>query len=357
MRGVIREVSPAALAHNWRRVRRVAAARRMLAVVKADGYGHGLLTVAEALRELADGFAVVDLRDALALRAHGVAAPIVLLQGIFAAEEVEAVAEARLSPVVHSAWQIRALGGAAARARLTVFVKINSGMNRLGFDVSEAAAAVAALRRTAAVAEVVLMSHFADADAPGGMARQLAALAPLRALRLPWSLGNSAAALWGGDIGDDAARVGIALYGVSPAPARAGAAALGLAPAMRCWARLIAVREVAAGARVGYGGAFVAAAAMRVGIAGAGYGDGYPRRRGLWAEVGGGRAPVLGRVSMEMTALDLGGGAAARVGDEVTLWGDAPAPAVDEVAAAAGVIGYELLVGVRGRRVCAGGGG
>ena len=339
-------IDTAALRENWRHIRRRASARRLLAVVKSDAYGHDLLTTATALKDEADGFAVVAMEDAITLRQQGVEKPILLMQGIFTAEDGGTLAKHRLTPVVHSRWQLQALAALPAAAQLTAYLKVNTGMNRLGFPLHEAAAALTALRRLPAVAQTVLMTHFAEADRQGGIQAPLDMLAPLRTPGLPLSLGNSAATLLHGDIGDDWARIGIALYGASPAPGWRSHRALGLHPAMTLTTRLIALRRLSAGARVGYGGDYTAASDLPIGIASVGYGDGYPRRQGLSAAINGRPAMVLGRVSMEMIALDLSSHPTAAIGDTVVLWGDTPA--VDDVAAAADTIAYDLLTAAKG---------
>lgn len=336
----------AALRHNWRVIRRQSTAKRLLAVIKSNAYGHGLLSVAQTLADSADGFApdgfaVVRLEDAIALRDGGLDKKIVLLQGVFSAAEMAAVVEYRLSPVVHSAWQLTALTTLPARTGLTVFLKINTGMNRLGFELSEAPAAIEALNNIAAVRQVVLMTHFANADREGGLVAPLNRFAPLRATGLPVSLGNSGGCLLHGDIGDDWGRIGIALYGASPAPLWRPRSALDLLPVMHLTTRLIAVRQLKRGEQLGYGGMFTAPESMPVGIAAGGYGDGYPRRSGLPAAINGQRTTVIGQVSMEMLSLDLRPHPQAAVGDEVTLWGHLPE--VDEVATAAETIAYDLL--------------
>lgn len=344
MRPLAKRIDRAALRYNWHRIRQRAAARRLLAVVKSDAYGHGLAAVADALRGEADGFAVVALADAVALRQQGIEKPIVLLQGIFDADNAPALAAHRLTPVIHSEWQVQALAQLPQEAALTVYLKINSGMNRLGFAPDEASALLQALQTLPAVADIVLMTHLANADCQDGIAAQ--ELAALRAHGLPVSIGNSAATLLHDDFNDDWGRIGIALYGASPAPHWRSREELGLQAAMTFRTALIATRRLAAGERIGYGGEFTAPGDMPVGIASVGYGDGYPRRRGLAAAVGDAVAPVIGRVSMEMIALDLSNCPGARIGDEVILWGSAPS--VDEVAAAADTIAYDLLTAARG---------
>ena len=222
-------IDTGALRRNWLAIRRRARARRIFAVLKSDAYGHGLSPCAATLADCADGIAVTAVQDALTLRDSGYRRPLLLLEGMFSAADAKTVAEAEIWPVVHTAWQLTALENMPAAARLTVFLKINTGMHRLGLDADEAPAALEFLRRLPAVREVVLMTHFADADLGArALAAPLARLAALRGgLSLSLSLGNSAATLFGGDIGDDWARVGVALYGSSPAPQLGGAGRAG----------------------------------------------------------------------------------------------------------------------------------
>lgn len=346
---LIKTIDSSALVHNWQQIRRRSSARRLLAVVKSNAYGHGLAAVAGVLADQADGFAVVALRDAIALRAQGIRLPVILLQGFFSPDNVDLLAEQRLTPVIHSGWQLQALAGLPATAQLTVYLKFNSGMNRLGFPIEEAAAVIDAARQNPAIADIVLMSHFADADCADGLKAPLQEISALRGYRLPLSLSNSAAAILHDDIGDDWGRIGIALYGASPAPDWRDREALGLRPVMTWSTRLIAVRTVAAGGRIGYGGEYTADSDMKVGIASVGYGDGYPRHSGLMAAIHNTLLPIIGRVSMEMIALDLRGCGNAAVGDEVVLWGEYPS--ADQVAAAAGTIAYDLFTKAKGEGV------
>ncbi|MCH9758053.1 MAG: alanine racemase [Proteobacteria bacterium] len=336
----------AALRHNWQQIRRRANSPQLLAVVKSNAYGHSLCETATALNTLADGFAVVRLQDALTLRAADITSPIILLQGIFTRDNIALLSEHRLTPVIHSSWQLQALTLLPADAQLTVYLKINTGMNRLGFELEEMAAAISTLQQLPAIKNIILMTHFADADRRDGLRDALEKLPALRAYGLPLSLGNSAATLLHGDIGDTIGRVGIALYGASPAPAWHSAPALGLQPVMHLTTELIALRTLAAGADVGYGSEFTAPEAMQIGIASIGYGDGYPRGSGLQVAIGDVIVPIIGRVSMEMIALDLRTCPTAAIGDTVTLWGNTLT--VDAVAANVGMITYDLLTNAKG---------
>jgi alanine racemase len=340
--------NPAAFALNLGVARKRAPGARVWAVIKANAYGHGLLRAARAL-DAADGFALLDLDDAVRLRDAGVRKPILLLEGFFGAADLAPIAAHSLSVVVHSNDQIAMLESARLPARLSVFLKLNTGMNRLGIGPAEARRAVERLTASASVAEIALMTHFADADGPAGVAEQLARFeSATSGLALPRSLANSAALLRYPQARGDWMRPGIMLYGCSPF-ADEPAEALGLEPVMTLAAELIAVRQLVAGDRVGYGSTFTADRAMRIGVVACGYADGYPRHAptGTPILVGGRRTRAVGRVSMDMLTVDLEPIPEAAVGTPVTLWGQGLS--CDEVAAAAGTVSYELLCALAAR--------
>ena len=341
MRPLQRCFDAAALRHNWHIVRRHTAAANIMAVVKSRGYGHGLHFVAAALGDLADGFAVVNLADARILREHKIEKPILLMSGIFSAAEARELSALNLWTAVHAERQVRWLTDLPAGSNLTVLLKTDVGMNRLGFDTAEAALALDTLSRAPAVSQAALMAHFADADKPRGLRAPLAKMAALRSAAAFVSLGNSAASLLHGDFGDDWARVGIALYGSSPAPQWRSRDDLGLRAVMTLRTELLATRIIRAGEAAGYGGEWRAAKDTRAGVAACGYGDGYPRAKHMYVLVHGKRAAILGRVSMELIIIDLSDCADAAVGDEVICWGESLS--IDEVAACAGQISYQLL--------------
>ncbi len=334
----------AALRGNFAVARANAGGARLWAVAKADAYGHGLPRVVAALDGLADGFALLDLEDAVCLREAGLRQPILMLEGFFGAAELPLFLEHRLTPVVHTLEQVSLLAAAALPARLPVYLKVNSGMNRLGLAPQDLPPALAALEGAAAIAGITLMTHFADADLPRGIAWQMARFeAATRGCPHPVSLANSAALLRHGETRRGWARPGLMLYGSSPFPQEASAAALGLRPVMTLASELIAVHDLAAGERIGYGGAFVAERPMRVGTVACGYADGYPRHapNGTPVLVCGRRARLVGRVSMDMITVDLEGIGEAAIGSPVVLWGEGLP--VEEVATAAGTVSYELL--------------
>jgi len=343
-------VSARALRHNLGRVRDHAPGARVMAVVKADAYGHGLSWAAAALAE-ADGFAVVGAEEGTALRVAGVRQPVTLLAGIFEPSEVRALAEQKLTPVIHSFEQIAMLEASGDVTGLDVWLKIDTGMHRIGFAPGEVAGAAQQLRACRAVARVGWFSHLADADDPTDplTTRQVELFRDtLAGERGERSLANSAGIVAWPDSHYDWVRPGIMLYGASPLLGRP-ASALGLEPVMTLQTRIIAVHRRRRGDRVGYGGDWVCPEDMPVGVAAIGYGDGYPRhaRTATPVLIEGERAALIGRVSMDMITLDLRTRPGTKVGDEVTLWGEGLP--VDEVAAQAGTISYELLSGVTNR--------
>lgn len=344
-----------ALRHNHHVVRRHLAGTKIWSVIKADAYGHGLLPAARALEGITDGFALVELEGAMALRDAGVVRPILMLEGFYQADELPLFAELELTPVLHAMWQVEALADARLPMRLPAYVKINTGMNRLGFDEAEFVAALDKLAAADCMASVTLMTHFADADEASGIGRQLERFRRMAGGReLPVSMANSAALLRFPEVAGDWVRPGIMLYGSSPFPAMRSATELDLQPVMTLESELIAVRDLHPGDTVGYGSSFVADDPMRVGVVACGYADGYPRQAptGTPVQVAGRRTRTLGRVSMDKICIDLSGlPGKIGVGDAVTLWGgegDMHVPA-DEVAAAAGTVAYELFCALAAR--------
>jgi len=350
-------VHPAALAHNLGVARRHAGGARVWAVVKANAYGHGIERAFDGLKA-ADGFALLDLAEAERIRACGWRGPVLLLEGCFEPRDLELCSRLNLWHVVHCSEQIDWLAAHKTHEPHRVFLKMNSGMNRLGFAPAAFRSAWARLNALPQVDEVSLMTHFSDADAPRGIAHQLATFAELTA-DLPGerSLSNSAALLrHGGHPGlhNDWVRAGILSYGSAPDFPERTIADWHLQPAMTLHSRLIATQQLQPGDTVGYGSRYSAERALRIGIVACGYADGYPRHAGTGTPVlvDGVRTTTVGRVSMDMLAVDLGPCPSAGIGSAVTLWGRGPGGAVlaiDEVAHAAGTIGYELMCAVAPR--------
>ena len=337
-----------ALRHNLAVARRCAPRSRVLAVVKADAYGHGLLRAARTLHD-ADGFALLELEAAVRLRETGEARRIVLLEGCFEARDLPLLVEHRLVTVVHGDEQIDMLEQFRGGARIDVLLKINTGMNRLGFTPSAAPGALARLARVDAVGEIELMTHFASADDARGVAWQMAAFEDaVRGSGLVRCLANSAAILRYPDTHFDWVRPGIMLYGCSPFAEQVGAE-LGLRPVMTLESRLIAVQRLRHGDSVGYGGTYTAGREMRIGVVACGYADGYPRHApsGTPVVVDGRMTGTVGRVSMDMLCVDLSDMPDAGIGARVVLWGEENP--IENVAAAAGTVGYELMCALASR--------
>jgi len=348
MRPIQARISIGAMAHNLRVARSHAGAARMFAVVKANAYGHGLSRARRALAA-ADGFAVLTLEEAANLRQMGVEQPILLLEGIFGADEIAACAELDLWPVLHHAVHLDWFAQRPSARPLQVFLKFDSGMHRLGFPLADHAAVVARAKGLAGVAGITLMTHFAQADEAAGVDWQLQPfLREMAGHGLPWSSANSAALLRYPDTVGAWVRPGLMLYGASPF-ADMPAGQLGLRPAMTLQSEIISVQTLQPGEGVGYGQLFRAERTMRVGVVACGYADGYPRHAptGTPVLVNGRPARTLGRVSMDMLCVDLSECADAGVGSPVVLWGEGLP--VDAVAAAAGTSSYELLCALAAR--------
>lgn len=352
-------IHPDALAHNLARARACAPDARVWAVVKANAYGHGIERAYEGLRG-ADGFALLDLAEAERLRALDWRGPILLLEGVFEPRDLELCSRLNLWHVVHCEQQIDWLAAHKTHQPHHVFLKMNSGMNRLGFRAPAFRQAWVRLNALPQVDEISLVTHFSDADADrfgrNGIAHQVAAFEEAtRDLPGERSLANSAATLRhladvpeGPRVRADWVRAGIMSYGGVPDFPEHDAAHWDLRPAMTLRSRLIATQSLEPGDSVGYGSSYVAERPMRIGVVACGYADGYPRHAptGTPVLVDGVRSTTVGRVSMDMLAVDLTPVPAAHVGSEVTLWGEGPRGSrlpIDEVARAAGTIGYELM--------------
>lgn len=340
-----------ALRANLETVRQRAPGTHVMAVVKANAYGHGLVPTALALAD-ADAFAVARLEEGLSLRAAGIDRPIVLLEGVLTREQLLEAARHGFDLVVHDPLQVELLEGFSNAHRFVLWVKIDTGMNRLGFRPTEFPQAFERLQKLRpAPLEIRLMTHLARADAPDGtMTRQqIARFVNLtRHLVCATSIANSAAVLIGAGIQCEWVRPGLALYGVSPFADRTGPD-FNLQPVMTLEASVIATRRVPQGETVGYDGIWKAERDSTIAIVTAGYGDGLPRNlpNGTPVLIGGRRAPLVGRVSMDMIAVDVTDLPPVHVGMSVTLWGkDLP---VEEIARHAGTIPYELLCGVSQR--------
>lgn len=338
----------AALRRNLALARRHARGRFVWAVVKANAYGHGLERAVRAFAE-AGGLALLDLQEAQRARDAGWSRPILLLEGCFDADDLETASSKKLTVVVHKSSQIDMLERAHLPAPIDVYLKLNTGMNRLGFDSREAHAAYSRVKACANVAQLTLMTHFANADraasasGPIEVAEQLTTLQSISGdWPEPRSFANSAALFLRPEVRGDSVRPGIALYGAATDESHT-AAELGVVPAMTLQSRLIAIQNLKAGQAVGYGSRFLALRPIRIGVVACGYADGYPRHApdGTSVLVDGVRVPIAGRVSMDLITVDLTLAPRATVGSDVELWGkNLP---IDEVANVCGTVGYELM--------------
>jgi len=340
-----------ALRDNLARVRVQAQGAKIMAVVKADAYGHGLERCARALSG-ADAFGVASIADGLRLRAAGHRQRIVVLSGPDAASDLAEMRRLQLEAVIHHDSQLDMLAAERGAPRLRVWLKLDTGMHRLGFPVEHAIELFERLRAMPAVDPgIVLMTHFAsseDFDNDFTALQTQRFLDSTRDLSCERSLCNSAGVLGWPAARGDWARVGGLLYGLSVAEGKTGAD-FGFAPAMTLTTRLIAIHRIARGERIGYGSLYECPEDMDIGVAAIGYGDGYPRsaRSGTPVRVGDAAAAVIGRVSMDLLTLDLRSAPDAKVGDVVTLWG--PQLPVEVIAQHAGTISYELTCGVTRR--------
>ncbi len=351
-RPLIARIDGHALSHNLSVARARAGQRRIWAVAKANAYGHGLERAVRAFAD-ADGLAVLEVEEAQRARERGWSKPILLLEGVFDPRELDEAVRLDLTCVVHCFEQIEMIERRPDPAALNVYLKLDSGMTRLGFAPVDAASARQRLGAVPGVRVAALMSHLANADRrdPGPCSVQVQRRAfdrLCKGIRVETSLCNSAALFLHPDLGDHWVRPGIALYGSSPAGSPA-AAALGLRPAMALNSALIAVRKVPAGAQVGYGSRWTAARPTRLGVVACGYADGYPRSApdGTPVWVAGRRAALAGRVSMDMLSVDLTGIDDAAVGSPVQLWGEHVG--IDEVARHSERVAYELMCGLNPR--------
>jgi alanine racemase len=348
-RPIVAQVNLSALRANLAKARERAPGAQLLAVVKANAYGHGLRRVLPALGE-ADGLALIELDAAIALRERHYARRILLLEGFFEANELSEIAARRIAVVVHHLEQVKMLEAATTLPRpIEVFVKVNTGMNRLGFRPADVHAIVERLSQTTSVAVMRLMTHLARADEEDGLHEQLERFEEAcRGLPYPRSIANSAGTIRYREVGGEYVRPGIMLYGSSPFPYDT-AEMLGLKPVMTLKSVLIGVQELKANQSVGYGGTYTASRAHRIGVVACGYADGYPRHapNGTPVLVCGKKARTAGRVSMDMMTVDLTDIPEATVGSAVVLWGEGLP--VDDVASAASTVGYQLLCAVTAR--------
>ncbi|MFC0403268.1 alanine racemase [Paraburkholderia rhizosphaerae] len=345
-RPLLATIHTAALANNLAVARRYAPKSKIWAIVKANAYGHGLARAFPGLRAT-DGFGLLDLEEAVKLRELGWAGPILLLEGFFRPTDIDLIDRYSLTTALHSDEQLRMLEMARLSKPVNIQLKMNSGMNRLGYTPDKFRAAWERARACQGVGQITLMTHFSDADSERGIEHQMDAFERgAQGIAGARSLANSAATLWHPKSHFDWVRPGVMLYGASPSGVHADIRSTGLQPAMTLASELIAVQTLPEGETIGYGSIFKARAGMRVGVVACGYADGYPRiaPEGTPVIVDGIRTRVVGRVSMDMITVDLSPCPQAGVGSRVELWGNALP--IDDVAHACGTIGYELMCAV-----------
>ncbi|WP_342221676.1 catabolic alanine racemase DadX [Candidatus Fukatsuia endosymbiont of Tuberolachnus salignus] len=338
-----------ALSNNLKVVRHYAPKAKIWSVIKANAYGHGLARVWQSLATT-DGFALLDLNDAIFLREQGWQKPILLLEGFFEASDLPLLDRYRLTTTVHNAWQLATLKKAKLETPLDIYLKLNSGMNRLGFSGEAMYKIWQEAKASNNISKITLMSHFANADNTVGIQDQYTFIEEsCKGILVERSLANSAAILWHPSTHYDWVRPGIILYGASPNGHVTTLKDTGLRPVMSLHSKLLAVQTLEAGAGVGYGNCYHTKTAMRIGIVACGYADGYPRHapQGTPIIVDGILTHTIGAVSMDMLAVDLTPCPQAGINSKVELWGENLS--IDEVAAAANTIGYELMCALAAR--------
>ncbi|MDO6686959.1 MULTISPECIES: alanine racemase [unclassified Agarivorans] len=345
-------VSLSALRHNFSVLKQRAPNSKILVVIKANAYGHGMLEVAQGLADIADGFAVARTKEALALRQAGIVAPILALEGFFDSQEAQSLAEHNIATVIHSEQQLALIEPLKLAKPLDTWVKLDTGMHRLGLLPEQFKALLPRLKSCTNIqANLKLISHFACADDVEHplTPQQIKCFETLKAeLNAECSLANSAGVLLWPQAHSDWNRPGISLYGISPQNHNSGAD-FGLIPAMTLQSNLIAVREHPQGESVGYGATWHAEQNTKLGVVAMGYGDGYPRSapNGTPVWLNGRIVPIVGRVSMDMLCVDLGIDSQDQVGDRVVLWG--PELPAERIAEAVDTIAYELVTKLTSR--------
>ncbi|EPJ0398657.1 alanine racemase [Providencia rettgeri] len=330
------------LQHNLSVVRQHVGKSKIWSVMKADGYGHGIKQIWPALKET-DGFGVLDFDEAILLRKEGWKGPILLLEGFFQPQDLQLIDQYNLTTSVHSEWQLFAIENAQFSSPISVYIKLNSGMNRIGFPPNDYENVVRRLSKMPNVRSLTLMSHFANSDTKTGVAEPFQQIQQFEHLSLETCIANSGATLWHKHTQYDWVRTGILLYGASPSGKATDISGLGLKAAMTLQSEVIAIHEIPAGQSIGYGSRFTSTKPMRIATVACGYADGYPRHAAngtpVWCK--GKRCALLGAVSMDMLTIDISDCDDVKLGERVEMWGqNLP---VDEVAQAAGTIGYELL--------------
>ncbi|WP_029686814.1 catabolic alanine racemase DadX [Tatumella saanichensis] len=348
-RPIIATVDQQALQHNLAVIRQQAQGAKIWSVVKANAYGHGIERCLAGL-SATDGFGLLNYEEAILLREKGWQKPILLLEGFFKASDLALLDRYRLTTSVHSEWQIEALANAKLSAPLNIYVKINSGMNRLGFRPQQLKAVWQRLAALPNVGEMTLMTHFACGEDPQGVVEPLACLDDAaQGMNISRCFANSAATLWHPQTHHQWVRPGIISYGASPSGRWQDIAGTGLKPVMQLRSEIIAIQQLNSGDGVGYGYRYHASGEQRIGVVACGYADGYPRHAptGTPIAVDGIMTRTVGRVSMDMIMVDLTPCPQANIGSSVELWGQQVK--IDDVAQPCDTVGYELMCAVAPR--------
>lgn len=338
-------IHQASLRHNLGVVKSLTPQSKIMSVVKANGYGHGLIHAAHGLKE-SDGFAVLSLNEAIDLREHGFEQEILLLEGVFESYEISIAAKMNINLVVHNLHQLKMIDDAKLKYPIDVHFKINTGMNRLGFNPQDTKEILTSLQSKSYIKSITLMTHFATADEPKGVDWQLNIFNGIaNQFNFSRSVANSASILNFKNTHLEWVRPGIMLYGASPIVGKK-ANIFQLKPAMQLKSKIIAIQHLSKGDSIGYGESFKAQNDMRIGVVACGYADGYPRHApsGTPIYVAGKKTSTVGRVSMDMLYIDITNISEASISSEVELWGE-HIP-VDDVAEKSGTVGYELLCAI-----------
>ena len=338
-------INQASLRHNLATVKQLAPHSKIMSVVKANGYGHGLINVARGLNE-SDGFAVLTLNEAIDLREHGFEQDILLLEGAFEAYEISIAAKMHFNLVVHNLHQLQMIEKLKLNCPLDIHFKINTGMNRLGFNPQEAKEILKTLQNKSHFKSITLMTHFATADEPRGVDWQLTVFDDIaKPFNFSRSVANSASIVNFKKTHLDWVRPGIMLYGASPIMGHKSST-LNIKPVMQLKSKIIAIQNLSKNDSVGYGESFKAKKDMRIAVVACGYADGYPRHAptGTPVYVEGKKTSTVGRVSMDMLYIDITDIPHASISSDVELWGE-HVP-VDDVAEKSGTVGYELLCAI-----------
>ncbi|VFP82831.1 alanine racemase [Candidatus Erwinia haradaeae] len=348
-RPIMAIINQTALQKNLSIVRNIASRSRLWAVIKANAYGHGIERVWKSL-SYADGFALLNIHEALLLREKGFQKPILLLEGFFHPNDLTILHRYHLTTIVHSQWQIEALKKAHLSSPLDVYLKINCGMNRLGFQTKDVRAVWHQLQKSKNVGMVTLMAHFSKAESVQDVTESMTKLAQAsKGLNCNISLANSAATLWHPRTHFQWVRPGIILYGVSPGGCLKNISSSGFLPVMTLSSKIIAIQRLVAGSQVGYSHNYRANRTQKIGIIACGYADGYPHHAptGTPVMVAGSMTHTIGAISMDMMAVDLTTCPQARIGSLVELWGNNVR--INDVASMSGTIGYELMCALSSR--------